>query len=69
MSEDARLATESADNMLEKGIYVIGFSFPFVPKGEQDAVLARILVLITFLQSLFHVLASFLNTKHKFYEL
>ena len=49
MLEDARLATEFADNMLEKGIYVIGFSFPVVPKGEQDAVLARNLVLITFL--------------------
>ena len=49
MSEDARLATEFAANMLEKGIYVIGFSFPVVPKGEQDAVLARNLVLITFL--------------------
>ena len=34
MSEDARLATEFADNMLEKGIYVIGFSFPVLPKGR-----------------------------------
>ena len=33
MLEDARLATEFADDMLEKGIYVIGFSFPVVPKG------------------------------------
>lgn len=34
MLQDARLATEFADEMLEKGIYVIGFSFPVVPKGE-----------------------------------
>ena len=34
MLEDARLATEFADDMLEKGIYVIGFGFPVVPKGE-----------------------------------
>ena len=31
---DARLASEFADEMLEKGIYVIGFSFPVVPKGK-----------------------------------
>lgn len=31
---DARLASEFADDMLERGIYVIGFSFPVVPKGE-----------------------------------
>ena len=40
MLEDARLATEFADDMLEKGIYVIGFSFPVVPKGIQRLVLA-----------------------------
>lgn len=31
---DARLATEMADRMLARGIYVIGFSFPVVPKGQ-----------------------------------
>ncbi|XP_011270060.1 2-amino-3-ketobutyrate coenzyme A ligase, variant [Capsaspora owczarzaki ATCC 30864] len=31
---DARLASEFADAMLKKGIYVIGFSFPVVPKGK-----------------------------------
>lgn len=31
---DARLAGEFADRMLEKGIYVIGFSYPVVPKGQ-----------------------------------
>ena len=31
---DARLATEMADRMLERGIYVIGFSFPVVPRGQ-----------------------------------
>ena len=34
MLGDARLASEFADAMLEKGIYVIGFSYPVVPKGE-----------------------------------
>ncbi|KAH3762308.1 alpha-amino-beta-ketobutyrate coenzyme A ligase [Pelomyxa schiedti] len=39
MLGDARLATEFANDMLQKGIYVIGFSFPVVPRG-----LARIRV-------------------------
>lgn len=34
MLGDARLASTFADQMLEKGIYVIGFSFPVVPKGK-----------------------------------
>ncbi len=34
MLGDARLATEFADDMLTKGIYVIGFSYPVVPKGQ-----------------------------------
>lgn len=34
MLGDARLASQFADKMLEKGIYVIGFSFPVVPKGK-----------------------------------
>ena len=34
MLGDARLATEMADRLLERGIYVIGFSFPVVPRGE-----------------------------------
>ena len=38
MLEDARLATEFADEMLQKGIYVIGFSFPVVPKGVYGSV-------------------------------
>lgn len=29
----ARLASEFADEMLSRGIYVIGFSYPVVPKG------------------------------------
>jgi glycine C-acetyltransferase len=31
---DARLAAEFADDMLQRGVYVIGFSYPVVPKGE-----------------------------------
>jgi glycine C-acetyltransferase len=34
MLGDARLATQMADKLLERGIYVIGFSYPVVPKGE-----------------------------------
>ena len=34
MLGDARLASEFADEMLEQGIYVIGFSYPVVPKGK-----------------------------------
>jgi glycine C-acetyltransferase len=31
---DARLATELSNRMLQDKIFVIGFSFPVVPKGE-----------------------------------
>ncbi|KAG0367812.1 hypothetical protein BGX24_003074 [Mortierella sp. AD032] len=34
MLGDARLASEFADKMLQRGIYVVGFSYPVVPKGE-----------------------------------
>ncbi len=34
MVGDARLAGEMASALLERGIYVIGFSFPVVPKGQ-----------------------------------
>jgi glycine C-acetyltransferase len=34
MLGDAKLATSMADRLLEHGIYVIGFSFPVVPKGQ-----------------------------------
>ena len=34
MLGDATLATRFADAMLEKGVYVIGFSFPVVPQGK-----------------------------------
>jgi len=34
MIGDAKKATELADALLEEGVYVIGFSFPVVPKGE-----------------------------------
>ncbi len=33
MLGDAQLASEMADRLLTRGIYVIGFSFPVVPKG------------------------------------
>eukprot|EP01012_Entosiphon_sulcatum_P055932 TRINITY_DN7863_c0_g2_i2.p2 TRINITY_DN7863_c0_g2~~TRINITY_DN7863_c0_g2_i2.p2 ORF type:complete len:406 (+),score=105.70 TRINITY_DN7863_c0_g2_i2:305-1522(+) len=31
---DAKLAADFADRMLKRGIYVIGFSFPVVPRGQ-----------------------------------
>ena len=34
MLGDAALATKMADKLLEKAIYVIGFSFPVVPQGQ-----------------------------------
>lgn len=34
MLGEARLATAMADRLLEMGIYVVGFSFPIVPKGQ-----------------------------------
>lgn len=33
MLGDARLASAMADDLLKEGIYVVGFSFPVVPKG------------------------------------
>ena len=34
MIGDAALATRMADRLLEKGVYVIGFSYPVVPQGK-----------------------------------
>ena len=34
MLGDAALAAKFADTMLERGVYVIGFSYPVVPKGK-----------------------------------
>ncbi len=34
MFGDAKLAGRMADAMLEEGVYVVGFSYPVVPKGE-----------------------------------
>ena len=34
MLGDAKLATTMADALLKRGIYVIGFSYPVVPKGQ-----------------------------------
>ncbi|MFQ6005291.1 MAG: aminotransferase class I/II-fold pyridoxal phosphate-dependent enzyme, partial [Woeseia sp.] len=34
MLGDAKLAAETADRLLEHGIYVIGFSYPVVPEGQ-----------------------------------
>jgi glycine C-acetyltransferase len=34
MLGDAKLATMMADRLLKRGVYVIGFAFPVVPKGQ-----------------------------------
>ena len=34
MLYDAKLSQEMADLLLEEGIYVIGFFYPVVPKGQ-----------------------------------
>jgi glycine C-acetyltransferase len=34
MLGEARLATATADALLKEGVYVVGFSFPVVPKGQ-----------------------------------
>ena len=34
MLGDARVAGEFAARMLEKGVYVVSFSYPVVPKGK-----------------------------------
>jgi glycine C-acetyltransferase len=34
MLGDAALAAKMADLLLEKGVYVIGFSYPVVPQGK-----------------------------------
>jgi glycine C-acetyltransferase len=34
MLGDARLASDMAGRLLQEGIYVVGFSFPVVPKGQ-----------------------------------
>ena len=34
MLGDATLATSMADHLLREGVYVVGFSFPVVPKGQ-----------------------------------
>jgi glycine C-acetyltransferase len=57
MLGDARLATSIAQDLLEEGVYVIGFSFPVVPKGQ-----ARIRVQISAAHSredIDHALAAF----------
>ncbi len=34
MLHDAKVASEMADRLLTHGVYVIGFSYPVVPKGQ-----------------------------------
>ena len=61
MLGEAALATRMADRLLERGIYVIGFSYPVVPKGK-----ARIRVQISAahtLQDLEFAVEQFVNVR------
>lgn len=63
MLGDAALAARFADAMLEKGVYVIGFSYPVVPQGK-----ARIRTQISAAhthQDLAHALESFAQVKRE----
>lgn len=48
---DAALASKFADEMLNEGIYVIGFSYPVVPKGKARI---RVQACYSFLIKLLH---------------
>jgi glycine C-acetyltransferase len=64
MLGDAKLAQDIANDMLDEGIYVIGFSFPVVPRGE-----ARIRVQISAAHSneqLNKAIASFVKIGKKY---
>ena len=64
MLGDAKLAQDIASDMLAEGIYVIGFSFPVVPKGE-----ARIRVQISAAHSREHLdkaIAAFVKIGKKY---
>ena len=64
MLGDAKLAQDLAGDMLAEGIYVIGFSFPVVPKGE-----ARIRVQISAAHSQEHLdqaIAAFVKIGKKY---
>ncbi|KAL0993044.1 hypothetical protein UPYG_G00102560 [Umbra pygmaea] len=63
MLGDARLASLMADDMLKLGVYVIGFSYPVVPKGK-----ARIRVQISAAhtdQDIDHAVDAFIQTGRK----
>uniref|UniRef100_A0A4W4EYC3 Aminotransferase class I/classII large domain-containing protein n=1 Tax=Electrophorus electricus TaxID=8005 RepID=A0A4W4EYC3_ELEEL len=63
MLGDARLASIMADDMLKLGVYVIGFSYPVVPKGE-----ARIRVQISAAHTdsdIDHTVDAFIQTGRK----
>jgi glycine C-acetyltransferase len=63
MLGDAKLAVDMAADMLKEGIYVIGFSYPVVPKGK-----ARIRVQISAAHEIEHIdraIAAFIKVGRK----
>lgn len=64
MLGDAKLAQDMANELLNYGIYVIGFSFPVVPKGK-----ARIRVQISAAhteQEIDQAISAFVDVGRKF---
>ena len=45
MLYDEELAVEYANRMVEKGVYVVAFSYPVVPKGKRESVLRYVPVI------------------------
>ncbi|GIV33236.1 MAG: 2-amino-3-ketobutyrate coenzyme A ligase [Chitinophagales bacterium] len=66
MLYDAVLAQKFAERLLEKGIYVVGFFYPVVPKGQ-----ARIRVQISAIHEQYHLdkaVQAFLEVKKEFLQ-
>ncbi|MFC1724014.1 glycine C-acetyltransferase [candidate division KSB1 bacterium] len=64
LPDDAKLARDFAGEMLKEGIYVIGFSYPVVPKGK-----SRIRVQISAMHTKEHIdfaIDKFIKTGNKF---
>jgi glycine C-acetyltransferase len=63
MLGDARLAADMANMLLDEGIYVIGFSYPVVPKNQ-----ARVRVQLSAVHSpedIDHAVKSFIKVGQK----
>jgi glycine C-acetyltransferase len=66
MIYDALKATTMANKLLEKGIYVIGFSFPVVPKG-QARIRTQLSAMHT-LEDIDHLVSAFIEVRNELEE-